>query len=314
MRTIRKIIVLGGHGFVGGHVTDRLRRDGHEVLPLSRRDGFDLRDPGATHALLAEQRPDAVFHLAANTGSLHYVTEHIADVIHDNVQMALNLYAAVAESCSAAIVVNALANCSYPGDTDRYVENDWWRGEVHESVYGYGNAQRFIYVLARGYRNQHGIRSKNFLVPNTFGPGDSTDPNRTHALNGMMIRMIRAKRRGAPEFEVWGTGRPVREWAWVGDVARILATGLALEEDLVVPVNIGQARGYSIADSAAMIARAIGYPGRLTFNPEYADGAPEKIMDDTRFRQVFPDYEFHDHEAGIRETIAFYEAALEKTE
>ena len=80
----------------------------------------------------------------------------------------------------------------------------------------------------------------NFLIPNTFGPGDSTDTNRTHALNGMIMRMLEAKKRGDAEFEIWGTGKPIREWAYIDDVTKILIEGIETKEDLIEPVNLGQ--------------------------------------------------------------------------
>lgn len=305
-----RVLVLGGTGFIGSRLRAALESTDHDVSSVSRREGVDLLEPAAVRACLADLRPEAIFHLAAHVGSLHYVTQRAAEVLDDNMTMALNLYRAIAEVCPEARVVNPLSNCSYPGDSERQREGEWWHGEVHDTVFSYGNAKKFLYVVARNYRRQHGIRSLNFLVPNTFGPGDSTDPNRTHALNGMILRMIEAQRTGAEEFEVWGTGRPVREWGYVDDVVAILTRALSLEEDLTYPVNLAQNRGYSIGESAELIARAVGYRGRLTFNSEYADGDPVKVLDDTRFRELFPDFEFHDHFLAIQETVAYYRQVL----
>ena len=305
-----RVLVLGGRGFVGQHVVAELERLGHSVVSASRRDGLDLRDFAGVRALLRDCRPEAVFNLAAHVGSLHYVTEHAAVVFDDNVTMALNLYRGVAEEYRLAIVVNPLSNCSYPGDAVRQREPEWWDGEVHDSVYAYGNAKRFIYVTSRSYARQYGIESRNFLVPNSYGPGDYTDPNKTHALNGMIIRMLLAHRRGDAEFEIWGTGSPVREWVFVRDVARVLALSPGLERDLTYPLNIAQGCGYSIRQSAALIAATVGYQGRLVFNAAYADGAPIKILDAGEFNTVFPDFRFHDHGQGVRETVAYYEGVL----
>lgn len=307
---MKKILILGGHGFVGRNLVEALDSKTHEVISLSRRDGLDLRDLEQTKACFAEIRPDVIFNLSAHVGSLHYVSTYAADVFYDNVQMALNLYKAAVESCPDARIINPLSNCSYPGDANKHYEPEWWLGEVHDSVFSYGNAKRFIYVMAKNFRRQYGIDSLNFLVPNTFGPGDYTDPNRTHALNGMIIRMIQAQRKGEPQFEIWGTGEPIREWGYIKDVVEILIAGLSLEEDLTYPVNIGQNHGYSIGESAKLIAKAIGFSGELIFNPSYEDGAPFKILDDRRFRKIFPDYEFYDHGKGIEETVKYYQSVL----
>jgi len=300
-----KILVLGGNGFVGKHVVSSFRNAGHDVTPISRRDGLDLKDLAATRRCFTDVQPDAIVNAAAHVGSVHYVTTYAADVLHDNVQMTLNLYRAACEACPKAHILNPLSNCSYPGDADIHYEPDWWKGEVHHSVYAYGNSKRFVYVTAECYNKQYGLKSINFLVPNTFGPGDSTDPNKTHALNGMIIRMIQAHRSGQSEFEIWGTGSPIREWSYIDDVVEILKRGLALDE-LIYPVNIAQNHGYSIGESAKLIAEAIGYKGKLTFNPRYQDGAPRKVLDDRRFRALFPDYGFVDHVVGIQHTVAYY--------
>jgi GDP-L-fucose synthase len=305
-----RILILGGHGFVGKNLVGALRNTEHETLALSRRDGLDLRDYALTKKHLDEIKPHAIFNLAANVGSLHYVTTYAADVVNDNVQMALNIYRAVKEVCPNARIINPVANCSYPGEVNVQIEADWWKGDVHPSVYAYGNSRRMIYVLSYCYKAQYGIKAINFLVPNTFGPGDHTDPNKVHALNGMIIRMIKAQRNGDKEFEIWGTGQPVREWVYVDDVVEIFRRGLTIDEDLTYPVNIAQNKGYSIKESAEMISEAVGFSGKFIFNTSYQDGAAVKIMDDKRFRTLFPDFKFHDHKKAIQETVDYYKKLI----
>jgi len=304
------ILVLGGHGFVGKTASAELTKLGHDVHSLSRRDGFDLTDLDCTKRFLKEIQPDAIFNCAAHVGSVHYVTEYAADVLYDNVQMTLNIYKALQKECPDAKVVNPLSNCSYPGDANIHYEPDWWQGEVHESVFSYGNYKRFTYVISKSYHDQYGIRSVNFLIPNTFGPGDYTDPNKVHALNGMIIRMIKARRQEDKEFEIWGTGKPVREWGYIKDVVNLLIQGLTIDHDLIYPINVAQNKGYSIKESAELIRDAVGYAGKLVFNTSYQDGAPTKVLDDRKFRTAFPEYKFYDHKKGIQETVDYYESAL----
>jgi GDP-L-fucose synthase len=306
------ILILGGTGFIGKSLVEKLKDSGHQVLSVSQSGGVDLRDLEQTKQVFSKARPDAIINVAAHTGSLHYVTTNSAAVLNDNTRMALNIYQAAAECCPAARIINPLSNCSYPGSADVQVEADWLSGDVHPSVYSYGNAKRFIYILAKCYQIQHNIRTINFLVPNTFGPGDHADPNKTHALNGMIIRMIKAQKDEQAEFEIWGTGKPIREWAYVDDVVHFLIEGLTTEADLSYPVNIAQNKGYSIAKSAELIAEAVGFNGKLVFNTKYQDGAPVKILDDHKFRSLFPDYNFYQHEQGIKNTVQYYKQLLSK--
>jgi len=305
-----RIVVTGGHGFLGQHLVEQLSETEHEVFARSRRYGLDLCDLGATKEVLAELKPGIIFNCAAHVGSIHYVNEHAAEVVYDNLLMALNLYRAVSEICPNARIVNPLSNCSYPGDADIQTESEWWDGEAHDSVFAYANSKRVLYVIAKSFAKQCGIRTLNFLVPNAFGPGDYTDTNHTHALNGMIIRMILAKRMNEEEFEIWGTGSPVREWGDIRDVARVMIEGLSLDADLTYPVNIAQNHGYTIKETAEFIAAAVSFKGKLVFNPKYQDGAPRKILDDKKFRSLFPSFTFSDHQQGIKDTVAYYNSVL----
>jgi GDP-L-fucose synthase len=311
MRATMKIVVIGGFGFVGRHVTGHLQARGHHAVPLSRRNGLDLADPAAAAATLGAHQPDAIVNCAAHVGSLHYVSEFAATVLDDNLRMILNLYRAVREACPGARILNPVSNCSYPGDADLQTEPAYWNGAVHDSVWSFANAKRMLLVTADCYRRQHGIRSVNVIVPNAYGPGDYTDPNRTHALNGLIIRMLRAQHARQPAFTIWGTGKPVREWIFVKDIARLFALVLDRADDTAEPVNLGQKRGHSIGDLAARIKALSGYEGDLVFDTSKPDGAPIKILDDARFRARFPDFTFTDLDDGIRETLAYYRQTLE---
>lgn len=305
-----RIIVLGGFGFFGKSIVTHLEQKGHKVFPLSRRNGYDLTVYAEIKQAFETLKPEVVYNCAAHVGGLHYVSKRHATIAQDNIQMAINLYQAVEQSTSNALVINPLSNCSYPGEAELYSECDWQSGDVHSSVYSYGNAKRILYMLSRCSAEQFGTRTYNFLVPNAFGPGDSTDPNRVHALNGMIIRMIQAKRAGLREFPIWGTGKPIREWIYVDDVSRLMELALSANILSTQPINFAQKKGLSIKQSAELIAQAVGFKGRLVFQTEYQDGAPKKILDNRLFEQTFSDYQFTDHFVGIEETVAYYESVL----
>ncbi len=309
---MERVLVLGGSGFLGRHVMARLQDAGYEAVSASRRTGLDLCDAKSARDGLSEAAPDAIINCAAHVGSVHYVTEFAASVVHDNMLMALNLYKAAQEACPRAHVINPLSNCSYPGDADTHYEPDWWNGAVHDSVLPYGTTRKMIYVVSQCYAQQHGARTTNFLVANAYGPGDYLDPNKVHALNGMIIRLLRAKWQEQPQFEIWGTGKPIREWVYVQDVARVLVDAISKDSERIYPINIAQDSGYSIRELAEMIAAEVDYPGELTFNSSYQDGAPIKQLDDRQFREAYPDFRFHPIQDGIRDTVAYYESALDR--
>ena len=260
-------------------------------------------------AALRQLRPDTIINCAAHVGSVHYVTTYAADVIHDNTQMIVNTYRAIQRECPRAKLINPISNCSYPGDANTHYEPDWQNGPVHDSVLAYATPRRLFYAFAECYRKQHGQQTVNWLVANSYGPGDYLDPNKVHALNGIIIRLIQAKRAGRRTFEIWGSGRPLREWAYIEDVARLLVDSLGIHEQ-TYPVNFAQHKAYSIAEIARLVTQELGYDVEFVFNTKLADGAPVKILDDRVFRGKYPPFDFTPLVDGIRHTIAYYEKAL----
>ena len=323
-----KVLVLGSTGFIGKNLishleayTDGTREiafpaspDPHNIEgnPLilsgaSLSTGTDLRDYEQTLECINSFKPQLIYNLASHGGSLHYVKEKAADVIGDNVQMTLNIYRALKESGNTETkIIQPFSNCSYPGGSSVQVERGWLDGDVHESIFSFGNSKRTIFYISKCYSMQYNINTVNLLLPNTYGPGDSIDPNHTHALNGMVIRMLKAKKAGDTEFVVWGTGTPVREWCYVDDFSRALIRANNLN-NMVYPINIGQNFGYSIADSAAMVKEACGFEGTITFDTSYPDGAPVKILEGGATEQYFGNFNFYDHKQGIIDTVNYYE-------
>jgi GDP-L-fucose synthase len=309
---VRKILVLGGHGFIGKSLVKALDTANHRVVAFSRRNGVDLHSYELTKNCLERHRPEIIFNFAAHVGGLPYVAERHAVVFADNTQMALNLYRAAQEVCPESLIVNPLSNCCYPGQAEVYTESDWLKGDVHPSVYSYGNAKRFIYTLATCYKVQFGIETRHFFIPNAFGPGDRTNPAMVHALNGMIVRMLKAEKEQHSTFEIWGSGTPIREWIYVEDVANLLSLAIDRNLELQEPLNLAQGQGYSIRESAVMIAQAIGFQGEIVFQPDYPDGAARKIMDTHRFQQIFGNYQFINHYDAICKTVDYYRSILFK--
>ena len=305
-----KYIVLGHTGFVGKNLTKFLLDKGHEVFGLSRRE-CDLRNyEQFSHCLEKIGHVDAIFNCAANVGSVHYVTSKAAEVITDNTLMATNLYKGVLQHCPNVTIVNPLSNCCYADGNAIQKEKNWLKGEVHESVFSFGNFKRVLYYLSKCYKMQYNVKSINLMFPGIYGPGDSDDPNKVHALNGMIIRMLETVKTNEDKFEIWGTGKPVREWIYIEDVCKIMLQSLELEEELIEPLNIAQGQGFSIAETATCIAQSIPYEGELTFNTEFQDGAPIKILGNERFVDVFKNYQFYDHQLGVEKTVEYYEEVL----
>lgn len=304
-----RVVVLGGSGFLGRHVCQVAEQAGHQVYSLSRREGCDLMNLNQFVTTLTCLQPDAVINCAAHVGSLHYVTRRAADVAHDNLQLLVNTYRGLWLACPRAMLVNPISNCSYPGEAEIQRESEWWQGPVHDSVLAYGTTRRMFHTLAACYWRQYAVKSVNWIIANAYGPGDALDADRVHALNGIVLRLIRAQQAGLRTLEIWGTGKPVREWCYIEDAARILVESLGMAAQ-VEPINVAQHKGYSIAEIARIAATILDYDVEFCLNPHYPDGAPVKILDARRFRAVRPDFVFTPLEDGIRRTIEDYRNRL----
>ncbi len=300
-----KIMVLGHTGFVWQNLYKALKESEYNVCGCSKSTGVDILDYKQIYDFIKSEAPDVIYNLASHGGSIHYVNEYAADVFSDNLMMSLNTYRAVNEINPEIKIIQPFSNCSYPGNTPIQTEDIWLKGPVHSSIFSFGNSKRAIYYLSKCYQKQHGVKTVNLLFSNTYGPGDSNDPNKTHALNGMIIRMLKAKKAGDKKFVVWGTGKPVREWTYIDDFVDALILSMEIE-NMEYPINVSQQKGNSIAESALAIKELCGFEGDVVFDTSYTDGDPIKIMGKGTFIEMFPDFEFYDHKKGIENTIKYY--------
>ncbi|MBB5206392.1 GDP-L-fucose synthase [Inhella inkyongensis] len=302
------ILVTGATGFLGRHVCALLEQKGLAFGQTSLSLGVDLRDPAATQALFARvfegQAQRRVIHCAAFVGGIQFGLKHAAELFHHNLAMTLSLLEA-SKLAGVQRLVNPISNCAYPGAATLFKEDEFWDGPLHESVLVYGFARKASWVGAYAYQQQHGLDSINLILSNMYGPGDHFEPERSHALGALVHRIHEAKRKGAPEVVIWGTGTPVREWLHVQDGAEALVRALDAPP-CSDPINIGVASGISILEMARLIADELGYTGRLLTDPSKPDGAPYKTVDGSRGQALLnwcPKREFRQ---GVRDTIDWY--------
>lgn len=304
----KKILILGGSGFAGKNVIKAFSSSGNEIISKSKKDGIDLTDYETTEKCFGDIKPDVVINLAAFVGSLNYVTKQAAEIFDVNMRMLLNIFKAMQEMKPDGILINPIANCAYPGNLESYSEERFWEGKIHQSVLSYGSTRRMIDVMSECYEMQHGFKTINFYVPNMYGPFDSTNPDKAHALNALVGKVVKAIRENSNEIEVWGSGIAIREWLYAGDFARILLKVVEKENEygLSEPVNIAQNFGLSVRELVDIIIKESGFTGKIVWNRSMPDGAPRKVMNDIRFRKIFPDFEFTKFKTGIKETIKYY--------
>jgi len=309
-----KILILGGFGFMGKNLNRVFDQSKYQIFNESRSTGCDMTKLNQLVNTIQKIKPDIIINAAAHVGSIAYVTKYAGDVCRDNSLMYVNLYEAVSQVNSNIKIINPISNCSYPGIIDIQHEENWWDGAIHQSVESYGTPKKLGFILSECYKRQHGIQTVNLIIPNAYGPYDYLDEDRTHAMNGIIMRMIKSKNHDSKQFVIWGTGAPIREWIYMLDVAHIIKRIIDnnMFDSLPNPINLGQQFGTSILTTVEMIKQLLNYDVEIIQDTTKQDGAPIKILGNALFKQYFPDFKFTEYETGIMNTINYYNSKIKQ--
>ncbi len=302
-----RVLVTGGHGFLGRHLMGALASAGALPLPVGRAEA-DLREGAQVRALFGRLAPDSVVHAAATGGGIGWMRAHPADAFVDNMRLNTEVLDA-AWRAGVRRFVGVSSACAYAADAAQPMREDAVFAGAPEPTNGpYGHAKRALLVQGAAYAAQHGFDCA-FVVPtNLYGPGESLDPARAHVVGALLQRFEGARRAGSPEVVCWGTGTATRDLLYVADAAAavvaLLERGGGPE-----PVNIGSGEERTIAAIAAAIATAVGYTGRIVWDASRPDGMARKVLDLERARARLgwaPRTALAD---GLKETVAWLRAS-----
>lgn len=302
-----RILVTGAHGFLGSHVVEELRRRGAHRLLRPTHAELDLLERAAVRGYLARERPEAIVHLAAVVGGIGANREHPGRFFYENLVMGVELIEAARWAGVKKVVIVGTI-CAYPKHTPvPFREDDLWQGYPEETNAPYGIAKKALLVMGQAYRQEYGLDVIHLLPVNLYGPRDDFDPATSHVIPALIRKMIEAREAGAQSVEVWGDGTPSREFLHARDAARGIA--MALERyDGSEPVNLGTGREITIAMLADQIRRLTRFEGRLAWNTAQPNGQPRRCLDTARAWERFGFRAEIGLEAGLTETVAWYEA------
>jgi GDP-L-fucose synthase len=300
-----RILVTGGHGFLGSRVMSALAARGYRAASTFRSSQYDLVRPADVTRLIEEQKPDAVVHLAAVVGGIGANRRFPGTYFYKNLVMGVQLM----ESARLAGVKRFLSVgtiCSYPKFTPvPFKEQDLWIGYPEETNAPYGLAKKMLLVQSQAYRQEFGFDAVNVLLVNLYGPGDNFDPETSHVIPALIRKFLEAAERGDQEVEIWGTGRATREFLYVEDAAEAIVSALEKLEDSE-PVNLGSGSEISIRELAEKIAALSGFRGRLNWDPSKPDGQPRRSLDTSRAVRLLGWRAGTGFEEGLAKTIAWY--------
>ncbi len=300
----KRILVTGGAGFLGTHVTRRLRAENADVF-VTRSADFDLREKAGIERALDAARPEIIVHLAAVVGGIGANRENPGRFFYENAIMGIQLMESA--RCAGVEKFVAVATvCAYPKHTPvPFREDDLWLGYPEETNAPYGLAKKMLLVQGEAYRAQYGFNAISLLPVNLYGPGDNFDEASSHVIPALVRKFVDARERGDRVVTAWGSGDASREFLYADDAAAgiVLATEYY---DSSEPVNIGAGREITIRELVQTIARLCGFTGTVRWDASKPDGQPRRMLDTSRARERFGFAARTDLEDGLRSTIEWY--------
>jgi GDP-L-fucose synthase len=307
------IFIAGHRGMVGSAIVRRLQAAGYRQLVLRNRSELDLTDQAAVNAFFASARPRFVFLAAARVGGILANDSFPAEFIHDNLAIETNVIDAAYRHGTTKLLFLG-SSCIYPKHAPQpMVEECLLTGPLEPTNEWYAIAKIAGLKMCQAYRRQYEFRAISAMPTNLYGPGDNFSLKASHVVPALIRKFHEAKELGQPEVEIWGTGTPRREFLHVDDLADACLY-LMQRYDSDGWINVGWGKDVTIAELAALIARTVGFEGKLRFNTAMPDGPPRKLLSTTKLESlgwspqialeagVAQTYRwFLDHRGGLRE-------------
>jgi len=280
-----KFYVAGHNGLVGSAVLRHLRAASYRNLIIHDHRELDLRNQQAVELMFATEKPEFVVLAAARVGGIHANSTYPADFIRDNLQIQTNIIDSAWRTGVQKLLFLG-SSCIYPRLANQPIkEESLLTGPLEPTNEWYAIAKIAGIKMCQAYKRQYGFDAISVMPTNLYGPGDNFDLDNAHVLPALIRRFHEAKKSSQPEVVVWGTGTPRREFLHVDDLADACIFLLRTYSD-DTPINVGCGEDISIAELAELVARTVGYTGRIVFDSTRPDGTPRKLLDTARISHL----------------------------
>ncbi|XP_063235410.1 GDP-L-fucose synthase isoform X2 [Bacillus rossius redtenbacheri] len=308
------VLVTGGSGLIGSAIQEVVKDD-----PASKEKWFfatskdaDLRDLGQTKALLERVRPTMVIHLAARVGGLYDNMRHNLDFLRDNIHINDNVLACCHEM-KVRKVVSCLSTCIFPDKITYPIDETMvHNGPPHSSNFGYSHAKRLIDVYNAAYHQQHGCLFTSVIPCNVFGPRDNFRPEAAHVIPALIHKLHVLMETGNTKesvFTVLGSGRPLRQFIYSLDLAKLIVWVLREYEEVnPIILSVDEKDEVPISRAAEAIAKASGFNGTMVYDTSQSDGQFKKTASNAKLRRYLPDFVFTPFDEAVSHTVRWYAA------
>ena len=280
-----KIYVAGHNGMVGSALVRHLQAKGYQNIITRSRSELDLLDQKSVHNFLKVEQPEYIFMAAAKVGGIQANNTYRADFIYENLSIQTNIIhgahlADVNQLCFLG------SSCIYPRDCPQSIKEEYLlTGTLEPTNEPYAIAKIAGIKLCESYNQQYGRQYVSVMPTNLYGPNDSYDLNNSHVLPALIRKVHEAKCHGDKELVVWGTGKPMREFLYVDDMAE--ACVFLMENNINDGLfNVGTGVDVTIKELAETVMKVVGFEGDIVFDPSKPDGTPRKLLNVQRLQNL----------------------------
>jgi GDP-L-fucose synthase len=272
-----KIFVAGHRGMVGSALVRNLLAKGYPNIVCRTRSELDLLNQPAVHDFLMREKPDYIYLAAARVGGIYANNTYRADFIYENLMVEANLIhgaylAGVKKLCFLG------SSCIYPRDCPQPIKEEYLlTGPLEPTNEPYAVAKIAGIKLCESYNRQYGTEYVSVMPTNLYGPNDNYDLNNCHVLPALIRKAHEAKQRGDTTYVVWGSGKPMREFLYVDDMAD--ACVFLMEQGIGNDMyNVGTGQDVTIRQLAEAVMSVVGFKGEIVFDASKPDGTPRKLL------------------------------------
>ena len=307
-----KIFVAGHRGMVGSSVVHKLRSSGYNNIITKTRNEVDLSNQENVDSLFAHERFDYVILCAAKVGGILANDTYRADFIYDNIQISSNIIKA-SHSNGVQKLINLGSSCIYPKNAEIPIKEEYLlTGVLENTNEPYSIAKIAALKMCEAFYQQYGSNFYSLMPCNLYGPGDNFDLETSHALPAFIRKVDAAKQSNLDHVEIWGSGKPLREFLYVDDLTDAILFCLeninaeSIYSSGISHLNCGSEDEVSIRELLENIKQTIGYEGNVIFDSSKPDGTFRKKMDNSRIKDLGCSQK-HTLKEGLEKTYKWYQ-------
>ena len=313
MNLNEKIYIAGHRGLVGSAIVRQLESRGFTNLLMRTHKELDLTNQTQVQNFFQQEKPDYVILAAAKVGGIHANNTYPADFIYQNMMIEANVINSAYENKVKRLLFLG-STCIYPKAVEQPMREDaLLTGVLEPTNEPYALAKIAGIKLCESYNRQHGTDFRSVMPTNLYGINDNFHPENSHVIPALMRRFHEAKVNNDAEVIVWGTGNAMREFLYVDDMAEASLFVLELDEKtykantqpMLSHINVGTGKDVTIKEMAKAMKEVVGFEGKLVFDSSKPDGAPRKLIDVTRLKNMDWSYTINLKE-GLEKTYKWY--------